>query len=75
MRRMSRPKNSGPSIVETVVAEIEQFCRESGISTSALGAKVVRDNKFFALLGRGIGTIKRVEKVRQWMYDHRARRK
>ena len=58
------------SIRQTVLDEIAAWCRKAGIAESTLGSRAVNDPNFVSRLRHENVTIARIERVRQYMYDH-----
>lgn len=61
------------SIVASLLAEIESFCRERGITESTFSRRAVSDGKFVARLRAGKGiTVATVDRVRDYIAAERA---
>jgi hypothetical protein len=60
------------STVESLLAEIEAFCREAEIAEATFGTRAAKDGKFVRRLREGAGvTTRTVENVRAYIAQHR----
>lgn len=57
--------------VETLVKEIEAFCRQAGLAETTFGRQAVNDGKLMRRLREGKGiTLKTMERARSYMQNH-----
>ena len=63
-----------PSLREAILATIDDFCRDTGMSQDRLARLAVGDHHFVPSLRRGAATLKRLEKLDAFMRAERRRR-
>ncbi|MEE8246689.1 MAG: hypothetical protein V3S87_05455, partial [Alphaproteobacteria bacterium] len=59
---------------QTLIADIEEYCRRGGLAESTFGRQAVNDGKFVSRIRNGGGvTMKTVARVRAFMREAPAR--
>lgn len=57
--------------IEPIIAEIEDYCRESGMAESTFGRRAVNDGKFVSRIRGGGGmTTRTLARVRRFIGEH-----